>query len=156
MTRAQLVALLALALACTGCGPTSTGSSASNSPRAAPTTSLPSPSASSDQASSAQATAESCPARVYAGMSEAQRDGQVFIVGIAGDPATGGLIGLAGHAVAHVVATRPASHRPLLTLRGIRLDGDHEAIAVGVGDLPERALRQDRHVQDGDGRGIQG
>jgi beta-N-acetylhexosaminidase len=86
MTRAQLVALLALALACTGCGPTSTGSSASNSPRAAPTTSLPSPSASSDQASSAQATAESCPARVYAGMSEAQRVGQLFIVGIAGDP----------------------------------------------------------------------
>jgi beta-N-acetylhexosaminidase len=86
MTRAQLVALLVLALACTGCGPTSTGSSASNSPRAAPTASLPSPSASSDQASSAQATAESCPARVYAGMSEAQRVGQLFIVGIAGDP----------------------------------------------------------------------
>ena len=32
------------------------------------------------------AAAESCPARVYAGMTEAQRVGQLFIVGIAGDP----------------------------------------------------------------------
>jgi beta-N-acetylhexosaminidase len=86
MTKTRLAALLALALACTGCGPTSVGSSASSSPRAAATTSLPSPSASSDQASSAQAAAESSPARVYAGMTEAQRVGQLFIVGIAGDP----------------------------------------------------------------------
>jgi beta-N-acetylhexosaminidase len=86
MTRTLLAVLLALALACTGCGPTSVGSSASSSPRAAPTTPLPSPSASSDQASSAPVAAESCPARVYAGMTEAQRVGQLFIVGIAGDP----------------------------------------------------------------------
>jgi beta-N-acetylhexosaminidase len=94
MTKTRPAAMLALApalalvLACTGCGPTSTGSS---SPRAAPSTLLPttssaSPSASSDQTSSAPAAAESCPARVYASMTEAQRVGQLFIVGIAGDP----------------------------------------------------------------------
>jgi beta-N-acetylhexosaminidase len=86
MTRTWLAALIALTLACTGCGPTSAGSSPSNSPRAAATTSLPSPSDSSDPVSSAPAAAESCPARVYAGMTEAQRVGQLFIVGIAGDP----------------------------------------------------------------------
>src|SRR5580658_5343887 len=86
MTRTWLAALIALTLACTGCGPTSAGSSPSNSPRAAATTSLPSPSDSSDPVSSAPAAAESCPARVYASMSEAQRVGQLFIVGIAGDP----------------------------------------------------------------------
>lgn len=85
MIRIQFAALLALALACTGCGPTSADSSASSSPRAAATATLPSPSTSSDQGSSAQPT-ESCPARVYAGMTEAQRVGQLFIVGIAGDP----------------------------------------------------------------------
>jgi beta-N-acetylhexosaminidase len=93
MTRARLATLLALSLACAGCGPISIGisasSSASGSPRAAAATTSspsPSPSASSHPVSSPAAITESCPARVYAGMTEAQRVGQLFIVGIAGDP----------------------------------------------------------------------
>jgi beta-N-acetylhexosaminidase len=96
MTRAALGALLVLVLACTGCGPLHVGSSASDSPRAEPTTSSPSlppspssgPASSSEPPSPAEVPVESCPARVYAGMTEAQRVGQLFLVGIANDPSS--------------------------------------------------------------------
>ncbi len=68
MTRRRLYAsIAALGLACSAC---SAGVGASDVPVAAPS---PSPSS-------------SCPAQVFARMTEAQRVGQLFLVGIAGDP----------------------------------------------------------------------
>jgi beta-N-acetylhexosaminidase len=76
--------VLSLALACSGCDPTSGGSSVSGAPtaaagsaRAAATQASPSPQAPKPL---------SCAARVFARMTTAQRAGQLFAVGIAGGP----------------------------------------------------------------------
>jgi beta-N-acetylhexosaminidase len=74
-----------LSLACSGCGmgsgsppshPATSAATAGSDPARTPGTSAP--------AASAQA---SCPAQVFSRMSEAQRVGQLFLVGIAGAPA---------------------------------------------------------------------
>ena len=75
--------LLALALACSGCGLAS-----SPSPVAAggpPSTLAPKPTPAPSRSPRPRL---SCPARVFAGMTAAQRVGQLFLVGIAGDPGT--------------------------------------------------------------------
>jgi beta-N-acetylhexosaminidase len=69
--------VFSLALACSGCGPTSGGSPAAG--RGSPSTSQSAPSHSPPQTLS-------CPARVFARMTAAQRVGQLFLVGIADDP----------------------------------------------------------------------
>jgi beta-N-acetylhexosaminidase len=77
---------LFLGLASSGCGATPTTSAVvavgNSSP---PTGSLASPRPSVGQ-SSPQPTVPSCPAQVFSGLTEAQRVGQLFLVGIAGDP----------------------------------------------------------------------
>jgi beta-N-acetylhexosaminidase len=81
-----LAGALALGLVCSACG----AGSGSGSPRSS--TSLTSPARASDDASpsnspdAAAAAPLSCPDRVFARMSEAQRVGQLFLVGIAGAP----------------------------------------------------------------------
>ena len=91
MVRRQVVGasvgcLLALALACSGCGLTSGGhpaagpaSTSASIPSARPVTSKVSRSAQAPEALS-------CPARVFSRMTAAQRAGQLFMVGIAADP----------------------------------------------------------------------
>jgi beta-N-acetylhexosaminidase len=74
---------LALGLACSACG----HASGSKSPQSS--ASLASPARASDDPSlshSLAAAPASCPDRVFARMSEAQRVGQLFLVGIAGAP----------------------------------------------------------------------
>jgi len=85
--RALLAGTVSLALVCSGCGLVP----GSKTPQ--PATSLASPgsarklpSATSATSASAAAAA-SCPAQVFAQMNEAQRVGQLFLVGIAGAPA---------------------------------------------------------------------
>jgi beta-N-acetylhexosaminidase len=88
MIRRQLAAgVLSLVLACSGCGLTSGGHPAAGpsgtqasirSTHSAPTQAAPSPQARGEPLS--------CPARVFSRMTVAQRVGQLFLVGIAGDP----------------------------------------------------------------------
>jgi beta-N-acetylhexosaminidase len=78
-----LAGALALGLACSACG----AASGSRPPQSS--ASLPSPARVSDDPSQLPAPAAapaSCPAQVFARMSEAQRVGQLFLVGIAGAP----------------------------------------------------------------------
>jgi beta-N-acetylhexosaminidase len=79
-----LAGAVALGLACSACGAAS--GSKSSQPSASPT----SPAHASDDASPSDAAAAaappSCPDQTYSRMSEAQRVGQLFLVGIAGAP----------------------------------------------------------------------
>jgi beta-N-acetylhexosaminidase len=77
-----------LSLACAGCGSGSV-SPASQSASRPPTAGSSSANAGSSPAQKSQASAAqpSCPAQVFARMSEAERVGQLFLVGIAGAPA---------------------------------------------------------------------
>jgi len=88
MVRHQVVGaavgcLLALALACSGCGLTSGGRPAAGS--ASTSASIPSarPAASTVSRSAQAPEPLSCPARVFSRMTTAQRVGQLFMVGIA-------------------------------------------------------------------------
>ena len=75
-----IACLISLVVACSGCGLVSGGT-----PSQASATSAPG----RDRASPAAPRApQSCPARVLSQMSEAQRVGQLFLVGIAGEPVT--------------------------------------------------------------------
>jgi beta-N-acetylhexosaminidase len=80
--------LAALAIACSGCG-----GPAGGKPQRAPATALPS--ASHAQSSPRSVARSSCAARVFSRMTEAQRVGQLFMVGLAGDES--------GPALAHAV-----------------------------------------------------
>ncbi|HEY2691467.1 MAG TPA: hypothetical protein VGJ50_23735, partial [Streptosporangiaceae bacterium] len=74
--------VLALALACSGCDPTSSGSS--GAPTAAASSARP---AATQASASPQAPKPlSCAAQVFSRMTTAQRAGQLFAVGIAGSP----------------------------------------------------------------------
>lgn len=78
-TRIRPAAVLALALACAGCAATSDGSpQATSSPS-------PRPSATQSTKSVQPAAASSCEATVFGRMTEAQRVGQLFLVGLAND-----------------------------------------------------------------------
>src|SRR5207245_2892732 len=82
-------AAVALSLACAGCGLVSGGHAASSA--AGPATSSRPPLTSSSRAAAAAPSASasaSCPDQVLARMTEAQRIGQLFLVGIAGAPAS--------------------------------------------------------------------
>jgi beta-N-acetylhexosaminidase len=76
-------AAVALSLVCAGCGT----SASSTSPRPAGSTVTHHESADPSSASSPAAAQVSCPDQVFSRMSEAQRVGQLFLVGIAGAPA---------------------------------------------------------------------
>jgi beta-N-acetylhexosaminidase len=84
MTRSRLAALvlssavLSLALACSGCGLTSGGDPSPSPARTVLGSAKPS--------ARAVASPPSCPARVFSRMTEAQRIGQLFLVGFEGDP----------------------------------------------------------------------
>ena len=91
MVRRQVVGasvgcLLALALACSGCGLTSGGHPAAGP--ASTSASIPSvrPVTSKVSRPAQAPEALSCPARVFSRMTAAQRVGQLFMVGIAADP----------------------------------------------------------------------
>lgn len=77
-TRLLPACLVALAIACSGCG-----GPAGGKPQRAPAAAAPS--ASHAQGSSRSAARSSCAARVFSRMTEAQRVGQLFMVGLAGD-----------------------------------------------------------------------
>jgi beta-N-acetylhexosaminidase len=87
MVRRQLAAcVLSLLSACSGCGLTSGGRPASGPPGTPASTQSTHP-APTQAAPSPQARGPlSCPARVFSRMTVAQRAGQLFLVGIAGDP----------------------------------------------------------------------
>jgi beta-N-acetylhexosaminidase len=88
-----LATVVALTAACSG-----GASGASDSPSRPPATSAAAPSATSPPTSAPPTVKPlSCPARVFAGMTEAQRVGQLFLVGLTGD--------VAGPAVASEVRT---------------------------------------------------
>jgi beta-N-acetylhexosaminidase len=84
LTWTFLACVLALGLACSGCGSASGGmASAGHAPRTWAGLLSPQP----DGREIPPPTALlSCPARVFSRMTEAQRVGQLFLVGIAGDP----------------------------------------------------------------------
>jgi beta-N-acetylhexosaminidase len=82
--RALLAGAVSLGLACSGCGVAS-GSKASSSPSARVASSGATPDL-APRAASVASPPPSCPAQVFRGMSEAQRVGQLFLVGIAGAP----------------------------------------------------------------------
>jgi beta-N-acetylhexosaminidase len=97
-TRILPACLAALAIACSGCsGP---AGSAPAGPKPQPTRTTPSSpagSASAARSSPRSAARPSCAARVFSRMTEAQRVGQLFMVGLAGDES--------GPALAHAVST---------------------------------------------------
>jgi len=86
--------VLALALACAGCSSTSGSSSASGSSRpAAGSAATPASTATARSAASPASPSPiprplSCPARILAQMTAAQRIGQLFLVDLAGQPAS--------------------------------------------------------------------
>ena len=77
-----LVSVLALGLACSACEATSSAGVGKPSPTWAR---LSSPHPGAGQ-SSPQSAPPSCPAQVFSRLTEAQRVGQLFLVGLAGDP----------------------------------------------------------------------
>jgi beta-N-acetylhexosaminidase len=82
----------AVSLACAGCGLVSGGhpasSAASTTASASPPATSSSRAAAAPAASPSASAAASCPDQVLARMTEAQRIGQLFLVGIAGAPAS--------------------------------------------------------------------
>jgi beta-N-acetylhexosaminidase len=86
-TRTLPAVLLVLGLACSACDTTSPASGAGGTPSSTsgkpvsrpPRVSKPSP----------QLVPPSCPAEVFSRLTEAQRVGQLFLVGLAGDPVSG-------------------------------------------------------------------
>ena len=85
LTGALIGSVLSLVLACSGCGLTSAGPQAAG-PSGAPAGSHPSRAAISSVAPPQARTPPSCPARAFSRMTVAQRVGQLFLVGIAGEP----------------------------------------------------------------------
>ena len=89
--RLLIACLISLVVACSGCGiiPGGKPAPASATPRPSRegTSATHAPSRDSSPAAAPQASL-SCPARVLSRMSEAQRVGQLFLVGIAGEPVT--------------------------------------------------------------------
>jgi len=83
-TRTLLAVVLALGLACSACDAASTSSGAGGKPPPA-LGRLISPHRGANEASH-QSAPPSCPARVFSHLTEAQRVGQLFLVGLAGDP----------------------------------------------------------------------
>jgi beta-N-acetylhexosaminidase len=80
--------VLSLALACSGCDPTSGGDPASGAPGTAAAVGSARPAATQVPRSSQVPKPLSCPARIFSRMTPAQRAGQLFAVGIAGSPAS--------------------------------------------------------------------
>jgi beta-N-acetylhexosaminidase len=80
--------VLSLALACSGCDPTSGGGSASGSPGTSAAVGSARPAATQASRSPQAREPLSCAAQVFSRMTEAQRAGQLFMVGIAGAPGT--------------------------------------------------------------------
>src|SRR5690348_18375901 len=82
--------VLSLALACSGCDPTSGGDPASGAPGTAAAVGSARPAATQVPRSSQVPKPLSCPARIFSRMTPAQRAGPLFAVGIAGSPAPQG------------------------------------------------------------------
>jgi beta-N-acetylhexosaminidase len=80
LARALLGCVLPLAMACSACSAAAGGGPAGTAPGTPP------PAAASRQAAAPGQAAPSCPQRVLSRMTMAQRVGQLFLVGIAGDP----------------------------------------------------------------------
>ena len=79
--------VLSLALACSGCDPTSGGAPASGAPGTPAAAGSARPVTTQASRSPQARKPLSCAARVFARMTAAQRAGQLFMVGIAGAPA---------------------------------------------------------------------
>ncbi|MGH3121145.1 MAG: hypothetical protein ACRDND_08940, partial [Streptosporangiaceae bacterium] len=80
--------VLSLALACSGCDPTSGVDPASGAPGTAAAVGSARPAATQVPRSSQGPKPLSCAGRVFSQMTPAQRAGQLFTVGIAGSPAS--------------------------------------------------------------------
>lgn len=80
--------LLTLAVACSGCSSTSTSSQPAAGPSVTSVSTAAGRSAASPAAPSPSRPPLSCPARVFAQMTTAQRVGQLFLVDLAGQPAS--------------------------------------------------------------------
>ena len=78
--------LLTLVLACSGCGPAAGTNPAARPPGTTAATAT-APPVTSQAALPQDRQPLSCPARIFAGMTAAQRVGQLFLVGIADEPA---------------------------------------------------------------------
>lgn len=78
-----LASVLALGLACSGCGRAASGGVSATGGKPSPSRETPQPGVSE---SSSQSAPPSCPAQVFSRLTEAQRVGQLFLVGLAGDP----------------------------------------------------------------------
>jgi beta-N-acetylhexosaminidase len=83
---ALLASVLALGLACAGCGGATSQSANAAGGQAAPSRGTPLASPAAASPSPTRSVPPSCPAQVLSRLTEAQRVGQLFLVGIAGDP----------------------------------------------------------------------